>query len=263
MFEFVIVGLLAVIVVGFVAGVVVAPPDPAAAAGGLLPQFAGTDSVLLAASVLGATVMPHAIYAHSSLTRDRFRTRDSALTNARLLRATRWDVTVAMLIAGSVNLAMMLLAAANLQGIEGTDSLEGAHAAILQGLGPVIALLFVVGLLASGLASTAVGAYAGAEIMQGLLRIRVPLVTRRVVTLLPALGILALGVDPTVALVLSQVVLSFGIPFALVPLVWLTAKRSLLGEHANHPATTAAGIVASIALIALNGVLLALVAFGV
>ena len=167
-----------------------------------------------------------------------------------------------MIIAGTVNLCILLLAAANLAGVPGTDSLEGAYAALRDGLGPIIATLFAVGLLASGLASTAVGAYAGAEVMSGLLRIRVPLVVRRLVTLIPALLILGLGVDPTVALVLSQVVLSFGIPFALVPLVWLTARRGVLGAFRNRPATTILGIVSAGLLITLNLVLLWLVFTG-
>ncbi|WP_405219715.1 Nramp family divalent metal transporter [Agrococcus sp. Ld7] len=260
-FEFVIIGLLAVIVLGFIWGVVVAPPDPAGVVGGLVPRFEGTDSVLLAVSVLGATIMPHAIYAHSSLARDRFRDR-GGLTTVRLLRATRLDVSVAMLIAGGVNLAMMLLAAANLAGVEGTDTLEGAHAALGEALGPVVATMFAIGLLASGLASTSVGAYAGAEIMQGLLHMRIPLLTRRLVTLVPALIILGFGIDPTLALVLSQVVLSFGIPFALIPLVRLTADRSVMGEHVNGRWTTVAGVAAAVALSALNAVLLWLVITG-
>ena len=181
----------------------------------------------------------------------------------RLLRATKWDVSIAMLIAGTVNLCILLLAAANLAGVPGTDSLEGAYAALYAGLGPLVATLFAVGLLASGLASTSVGAYAGAEIMHGLLHIRVPLLARRLVTLIPALVILAIGFDPTVALVLSQVVLSFGIPFALVPLVALTAHRDILGGFRNRVWTTIAGIAASVFLIALNGVLLFLVLSGV
>lgn len=259
-FELVIIGLLAIIVVGFVAGVVVAPPDAASTVAGLVPRFADSGSVLLAASILGATVMPHAIYAHSSLARDRWSGASHGVR--RLLRATRWDVTIAMVIAGSVNLAMVLLAAANLAGVEGTDSLEVAHAALAASLGGVIATLFAVGLLASGLASTAVGAYAGAEIMQGLVHVRIPLVVRRLVTLVPALGILAFGVDATFALVLSQVVLSFGIPFALVPLLWLTARGDVLGQHRNRWWTTLLGAIAAAALIALNGVLLWLVLTG-
>ncbi|MFJ2534424.1 Nramp family divalent metal transporter [Microbacterium maritypicum] len=271
-FEFVIIGLMAIITIGFVAGVFVAPPDPAGVIGGMVPRFQDTGSVLLAASILGATIMPHAIYAHSSLARDRFgattshagdeavRTETSRIR--RLLTATRWDVSIAMVIAGSVNLCILLLAAANLAGVEGTDSLEGAHAALAAGLGPVVATFFAVGLLASGLASTSVGAYAGAEIMHGLLHVRIPLLVRRLVTLIPALVILGIGFDPTLALVLSQVVLSFGIPFALIPLVVLTAQRRTLGAWVNRQWTTAAGVLASVLLIALNGALLWLVLTG-
>ena len=320
-FEFVVIGLLAIIALGFTFGVLVAPPDPAGVVGGLVPRFEGTDSVLLAASILGATIMPHAIYAHSALARDRFapaptadrsprfvslrslddrdrrplselasrnaetkrpdpasgpeprplsdrRTPDPTLDELRgiptrrLLRATKWDVSIAMLIAGTVNLCILLLAAANLAGVPGTDSLEGAYTALYAGLGPLVATMFAVGLLASGLASTSVGAYAGAEIMHGLLHVRVPLLARRLVTLIPALVILALGFDPTAALVLSQVVLSFGIPFALVPLVALTANRDVLGVFRNRVWTTIAGVAASVFLIALNGVLLFLVLTG-
>ncbi|CAL4861056.1 Nramp family divalent metal transporter [Microbacterium sp. MM2322] len=272
-FEFVIIGLMAIIVLGFTYGVFIGPPDASGVVEGLLPRFDGTDSVLLAASILGATIMPHAIYAHSSLARDRFRpatgrtttdaaAADAAIDTCRVLRATRWDVTIALAIAGSVNLCILLLAAANLDGVPGTDSLEGAYAALQSGIGPVVATLFAVGLLASGLASSAVGAYAGAEIMQGLLRVRIPLLVRRLVTLVPALVILAVGVDPTFALILSQVILSFGIPFALIPLVALTAKADLLGGYRNRAWTTAAGILASIFLVALNGLLLWLTLFG-
>ncbi|WP_169583640.1 Nramp family divalent metal transporter [Microbacterium thalassium] len=280
-FEFVVIGLVVIIAIGFTYGVFVAPPDPAGIASGLMPRFEDSGSVLLAASILGATIMPHAIYAHSALARDRFApgkpvfgdetqgARTPApleelrgISTARLLRATKWDVTIAMLIAGTVNLCILLLAAANLAGVPGTDTLEGAYAALDAGLGPAVATLFAVGLLASGLASTSVGAYAGAEIMHGLLHIRVPLLARRLVTLIPALIILAAGVDPTLALVLSQVVLSFGIPFALIPLVALTAKRDVLGGFRNRAVTTVAGVAASVFLIALNAILLWLVLTG-
>ena len=313
-FEAVIIALLAIISIGFTVGLFIGPPDPAEAASELLHRFEGTRSVLLAASILVATVMPQAIYAHSALARDRFggdvsatpapattvpsrgriaETRHNHHENAasqqegrtsehpapdgpaaaplasrphlirRLLRATRLDVTIALVIAGTVNLAILLLGAANLPGVEGTDSLEGAHAALSAGLGPVIATLFAVGLLASGLASTSVGAYAGAEIMQGLLRIRLPLLARRLITLIPAIVILAVGFDPTQALVLSQVALSFGIPFALIPLVVLTTQRRTLGEHRNRWWTTALGWASSAFLIALNVVLLVLTFAGV
>jgi len=272
-FETVVIAMLLIIVVGFCAGIVASPPDAAAAVRGLVPQFDGTESVLLAASILGATVMPHAIYAHSSLVRDRFplpsadraapgRPPTSSSRARTLLRATRWDVTIALAIAGTVNLVMLLLAASSLAGVPGTDSLEGAYAAIRDGLGPVIATFFAVGLLASGLASTSVGAYAGSEIMSGLLHIRVPLLARRLVTLIPALVILAIGFDPTLALVLSQVVLSFGIPFALIPLVWLTARREVLGPFRNRMLTTVGGIAASVFLVVLNLVLIWLTVTG-
>lgn len=261
-FEGVIVSMMLIIVVGFCAGLVIAPPDAGSTLAGLVPRFAGTNSVLLAASILGATIMPHAIYVHSALSRDRFHTAVPGLTKRRLLWATRWDVTIAMAIAGTVNVALLLLAATNLQSVAGTDTLEGAYAALGSSLGPVIAALFAVGLLASGLASTSVGAYAGAEVMQGLLRVRMPILLRRVITLIPALLILGLGLDPTTALVLSQVVLSFGIPFALIPLVWLTAQRGLLGAYVNRWFTTAAGVVASALLIALNIGLLVLLGAG-
>lgn len=294
MFEFVIMGLLIIIATGFSVGVLFGPPDAAGVAAGLVPRFADAGSVLLAASILGATIMPHAIYAHSALARDRWagvadRSALSSLGDAaeasaaresfdsaadtnrwagprisipRLLRATRWDVSIAMAVAGTVNLCILLLAAANLAGIPGTNSLEGAYTAIGASLGPVVATLFAVGLLASGLASTSVGAYAGAEIMHGLLHVRIPLLTRRLVTLIPALVVLGIGFDPTLALVLSQVVLSFGIPFALIPLVIVTAQRSVLGKWANRWVTTALGVAASVFLVALNATLLWLVFTG-
>ncbi len=261
-FERVIIALMLIITVGFTAGVLFAPPDAGGVLAGMVPRFEGSNSVLLAASILGATIMPHAIYAHSSLTRDRFPEWQGIPATRRLLWATKWDVTIAMAIAGTVNLAILLLAASALQGVEGTDSLEGAYTALKDTLGPVIATLFAIGLLASGLASTSVGAYAGAEIMHGLIRVRVPLLIRRLITLVPALLILGVGFDPTQALVLSQVVLSFGIPFALIPLVWLTAQRGLLGTFTNRWFTTAAGVVCALALVALNLVLLVLIFTG-
>ena len=233
-FESVVIGLLAIISIGFLAGLFVNPPNAAGVVGGLVPLFDGPNSVLLAASMLGATVMPHAIYVHSALARDRHgkATGDGL---RRLLRTTKWDVVIALAIAGAVNLGMLLLAAANLRGVEGTDTIEGAHAAINETLGPVIGVIFAVGLLASGLASTSVGSYAGATIMAGLLHKQIPLFARRVITLIPALIILGFDIDPTWALVLSQVFLSFGIPFALVPLLRLTNDRGLMGESANRP----------------------------
>jgi manganese transport protein len=262
MFERVITGLLLIIAIGFLTSLFVAPPPVADAAAGLVPKFAGTESVLLAAAMLGATVMPHAVYLHSGLARDRHGHPEAGPLRRMLLRVTRWDVGMAMLIAGAVNLSMVLVAATNLQGQEGTDSIEGAHAAVQATLGPTVALLFAIGLLASGLASSSVGAYAGAMIMQGLLHRSIPLLLRRLITLIPALAILALGLDPSRALVLSQVVLSFGIPFALIPLVRLTSDRALMGEDTNHRVTTTLGWTVATLISLLNVVLIYLTVTG-
>ena len=261
-FEAVVISLLAVITVGFVAGVVVSPVDWGAAASGLVPRFRDSGSVLLAASMLGATVMPHAIYLHSALARDRHGTTSDPVRIRHLLRVTRLDVVLALVIAGSVNIAMLLLAAASLSGVAGTDTIEGAHAAIGIALGPVVATVFGVGLLASGLASTSVGAYAGATIMAGLLHVSVPLLVRRVVTLIPALIVLGVGFDPTLALVLSQVVLSIGIPFALIPLAVLTSRRSIMGAFANPLGLRIAAGVVSVLIVTLNITLLVLTVSG-
>ncbi|SDL35073.1 manganese transport protein [Arthrobacter sp. ov407] len=259
-FEFIIMFLLGIISIGFLAGLFISPPDTGAALAGLVPGFQGPDTVLLAASMLGATVMPHAIYVHSALSRDRHRPDEhlhvppSAI--ARLVRATRFDVVAALAIAGLVNIGMLLLAASTLGGEAGTNTIEGAHAAITANLGPIVGVIFAVGLLASGLASTSVGCYAGGTIMQGLLKIRIPVMARRVVTLIPAVVLLAVGFDPTWALVLSQVVLSFGIPFVLVPLVVLTSNKALMGRFADGMALRIAAIISVVLVVALNLVLL-------
>ena len=262
MFERVITGLLMVIAIGFLTSLFASPPPLADAAEGLIPRFDGAESILLAAAMLGATVMPHAVYLHSGLARDRHGHPAPGPERRTLLRITRWDVGIAMLVAGAVNLSMLLVAATNLQGVADTDSIEGAHAAVENTLGSTVALLFAIGLLASGLASSSVGAYAGAMIMQGLLRRSVPLLARRLITLLPALVILAIGIDPSRALVLSQVVLSFGIPFALIPLVRLTADRDLMGADANHRVTTLLGWAVAGLITALNVVLIYLTVWG-
>jgi manganese transport protein len=261
-FERVISGLLMVIAIGFLASLLVEPPAAGDVAAGLVPRFEGAESVLLATAMLGATVMPHAVYLHSGLARDRHGHPDAGPQRRRLLKITRLDVVLAMLVAGAVNLSMVLVAATNLQGRDNTDSIEGAHAAVRDTLGPTVALFFAVGLLASGLASTSVGAYAGAMIMQGLLRRSYPLLLRRLVTLIPALVILAIGVDPSRALVLSQVVLSFGIPFALIPLVRMTSDRTLMGDDTNHRLTTALGWSVAILISVLNVVLIYLTVTG-
>lgn len=262
LFEQVSSGLLLIIAIGFLASLFVEPPPAAEVAAGLLPRFDGTESLLLATAMLGATVMPHAVYLHSGLARDRHGNPDPGPLRRRLLRATRWDVGLAMLVAGAVNLAMLVVAATHLVGHDTAASIEGAHAAIYDALGPTIALFFAVGLLASGLASTSVGAYAGAMIMQGLLRVSVPLLWRRLVTLIPALVILASGLDPSRALVISQVVLSFGIPFALIPLIRLTSNHTLMGADSNRGLTSALGWIVTAVISLLNMVLIYLTVRG-
>ncbi|MDR2929672.1 MAG: Nramp family divalent metal transporter [Propionibacteriaceae bacterium] len=249
-FEHVIIGLLVVIAVGFVAGLWFVDVRWDQAVAGLVPGFEGSHSVLLAASMLGATVMPHAIYAHSSLEVDRHgQVDDDRLPQ--LLKGTRVETAVAMVFAGAVNIAMLILAAAALPGVSGTDTIIGAHDALQQQLGPVVGVLFAVGLLASGLASTSVGAYAGATIIDGLLNVRVPIIVMRLITLVPALVILAVGVDATWALVMSQVVLSVGIPFALIPLVWL-GRDAIMRRYRNTLALQIIAWLAVAVIVALN-----------
>ncbi len=260
-FETVVTGLLLIICIGFVAGLVVAPPPVADVAAGLIPRFDGLASVLLATGMLGATVMPHAVYLHSALTRDHFGRVEAGPRRARLLRATKVDVIAAMILAGSVNVAMLVLAAAALRGSGGhSDGQQGgtiddAHAAVTTSLGPVVGALFAIGLLASGLASTSVGCYAGSVIMQGLLRARVSLLVRRTVTLIPALVVLALGADPTSVLVISQVALSFGLPFVLIPLLRLTADPVLMGPDVTRRLVSRTGWAITAAIVVLNAVL--------
>ncbi|ROS57482.1 MULTISPECIES: Nramp family divalent metal transporter [Frigoribacterium] len=261
-FQTVVIALLAVLTLGFCAGLLFAPPSAGGMLAGLVPRFEDSTAVLLAASMLGATVMPHAVYLHSALTRDHHGVVAEGADRARVLKATRWDVVLALLVAGGVNIAMLVLAASTLSGQDGTDTIPGAQRAIAAALGPVIGVLFAVGLLASGLASTSIGAMAGAEIMKGLLHVQVPLMVRRVVTLIPALVLLATGISPTWLLVLSQVVLSFGIAFALVPLVVATSDRSLMGTGVNAVGTRIAGWVAVVVVVALNLVLIGLTVSG-
>jgi len=257
-FEVIVMTLLVIIAAGFLAPLLVSPFDLSGALAGLVPRMQNADMVLLAASMLGATVMPHAIYLHSALARDRHGYHPAAEIRRRLIRVTRWDVALALLLAGAVNIGMLLVAASSLAGTAGTDTIEGTHAAITAALGPAIGVVFALGLLASGLASTSVGSYAGAAIMSGLLHKRVPLLLRRLVTLIPALVVLAVGVEPTSALVLSQVLLSFGIPFALIPLIRLTGSAEVMGDNVDSPALRVASWTSALLIVALNVVLLGL-----
>ena len=257
-FERIVVGLLLIIPVGFFVGLFIQPPDAAGMVAGLVPQLRNADMVLLAAAMLGATVMPHVVYLHSALARDRHGKVEKAELQ-RLLKATKLDVGMAMLLAGTVNISMLLLAASALRGLPGTDSLEGIFTALNSQISPLVGGLFGLSLLVSGFASTAVGAHAGAVIMDGLLNRKISLLARRIITIIPAIVIVAIGVDPTRALIVSQVILSFGIPFALIPLLLASSSKQIMGDQANKPgviallgAITAVIIVLNISLIVLT-----------
>jgi manganese transport protein len=247
----------AVILVAFLLLTLRVPIDPGAAAAGLVPRFDGAHSLVLATGILGATVMPHAIYLHSALVPSTVRA-TTLRQRRRALKAQRIDVMAAMSLAGLVNMAMLVVAAGLFAGstLSGTATLEGAHAGFGTALDGSAALLFALALLASGFASAGVGTYAGQVIMQGFLRRQIPVLTRRSLTLLPALAVLALGVEPTWALVVSQVVLSFGIPFALVPLLLLTRRRDVMGELVNGRRTTVLAALVTAVIIGFNAVLL-------
>ncbi|WP_138735043.1 Nramp family divalent metal transporter [Modestobacter excelsi] len=259
-FERVITGLLLVIGGGFAYTLVGSGVDAGGVASGMVPTFAGTDSLVLATGILGATVMPHVIYVHSALTPGRY---GDAVTagrtkagRGRLLRAQRLDVLLAMGLAGLVNAAMLVIAAQLFTGDASITSLESVHAGLGAQLGGGAALAFALALLASGFAASSVGTHAGQVVMAGFLRRHVPVLARRLVTLAPALLVLGLGGDPTTALVWSQVVLCFGIPFALVPLLWLTSRTDLMGGWVNRPTTTLVGSLVAALIIVLNGYLL-------
>jgi manganese transport protein len=228
-----------------------------------VPGFGGTASILLATGIIGATVMPHVIYLHSALTQKRVVGRDDK-ERRRILGFERVDVVIALSLAGAVNLAMMIVAAALFHGsgLTGVDSIEGAYEGFKALVSDRAATVFGVALLASGFASSSVGTMAGQVVMQGFIRRRIPIFLRRTITLAPALIVLGVGLNPTDALVASQVVLSFGIPFALVPLLMLASRREVMGSLANPPwLTVVAGALAGL-IIALNAFLLWQIFFG-
>jgi len=262
-FELAIAGLLGIVLLGFLYDLLQVGADAGSVAGGLIPGFAGTDSVMLAVGILGATVMPHVVYLHSALTQNRIKPADERERRS-LLRFQRVDVVVAMGLAGLINLSMLIVAAQLFHGSgrTGVDSIEGAHAGLGALVGGGAALAFAVALLASGLSSSSVGTYAGQVVMQGFIARRIPLFLRRAFTMAPALVVLALGLDPSSTLVLSQVVLSFGIPFALVPLILLTRRKDLMGDYVNRRATTAVASVVAAMIICLNAFLLYQTFFG-
>ena len=262
--EAVIVGFLGIVIAAFVFEVTQSNPDPKGIAEGLfIPGFSGTESVLLATGILGATVMPHVVYLHSALTQSRVVGRSNA-ERKQILRFERIDVIIAMTLAGLVNMSMVIVAAGlfNAGGLVDIDSIEGAYEGLKMTVSDNAATIFGIALLASGLASTSVGTMAGQVVMQGFIRRRIPLTLRRAITLAPALVVLAIGVDPTRALVVSQVVLSFGIPFALIPLLIIARRREVMGALVNPAWLTAIAWVLAAMIIALNLFLLHQLFFG-
>ena len=262
-FELAIAGFLAIVCLGFLYDLTQVSVDRSAFFSGFVPGFDGTDSVMLAVGILGATVMPHVVYLHGALVQRRVPARDDEERRS-LLRFQRLDVVIAMGLAGVINLTMLVVAASlfHTSGNADIDSIEGAYDGFERLIGGGAALAFAVALLASGLSSSSVGTYAGQVVMQGFINRRIPLFLRRLVTMLPALIVLAIGVDATDALVASQVVLSFGIPFALVPMILLTRRGDVMGVFVNRRGTTiVAGIVATL-IILLNLFLLQQTFFG-
>lgn len=256
--EAVITAFVGVIAVCYLAETILDKPDwMQVVQGAFHPQFKGRESILLAAGILGATVMPHVIFLHSALTQGRVFVKDPLLKK-RLFRFQLVDVTVAMGLAGLINAAMLIMAASTFHrtGLTSVGSLEEAHKTLEPLLGAAASWFFAVSLLASGLSSSSVGTLAGQVIMQGFLKRHIPVWLRRLVTMVPTLVVIAMGLDPTRTLVISQVILSFGLPFAVVPLVQFTRRRDIMGEMVNKPVTTAVAWVVAAAIIALNGYLL-------
>jgi manganese transport protein len=262
-FELAITALLGIILLGFLYETLRIGPSAHASLRGLLPGLSGGGAVYLAVGIIGATVMPHVIYLHSALTSGRMPVQNERERRG-VLRFELVDVIVALGIAGVVNMAMLAVAAKlfHTPALSGLSTIGQAHEALAAKVGGGAALAFAVALLASGASSSSVGTYAGQVVMGGFINVRIPLLLRRAVTMAPALVVLAIGVNPTSALVLSQVVLSFGIPFALIPLVMLTARRDVMGAHANGALTTSAAWLCAAVISALNVYLIVQQLFG-
>jgi manganese transport protein len=252
--EAVIAGLIGVIVAAFALQVFMAEPSASGIAHGFIPGFQGKESVLLAVGILGATVMPHVIYLHSALTQHRL-VGATEEAKRRIYRFELVDVLIAMSLAGVINMCMLITAASvfHSRGLTNVgDDLTQVYDSLGTYLGHSSSLLFGIALLASGLSSSSVGTMAGQVVMQGFINRRIPLFLRRLITMVPALLIIAVGVNPSKALVISQVILSFGIPFALVPLILFCRNRALMGVLVNRSATTVAAVIVSTVIISLN-----------
>jgi manganese transport protein len=262
-FELAISALLGIIFAGFLYETLRIGPSVHSSLRGLVPSLQGTGSIYLAVGIVGATVMPHVIYLHSALTNKRMILRNDQ-ERGRVLRFERIDVVIALGLAGLVNLAMLAAAAKlfHTPALSGLSSIQEAHTQFARLAGGGVALAFAVALLASGVSSSSVGTYAGQIVMAGFVNIRIPVFARRAITMVPALVVLATGVSATSALVLSQVVLSFGIPLALVPLVLLTSNREVMGIHVNRRLTTTAAWSCAVVISGLNVFLLYQQLFG-
>ena len=255
-FETVILGFLGIILCGFLYDTLHIGFDASDAAKGFVPGFEGTDSLLLAVGILGATVMPHVIYLHSALTQKRIPLHTDE-DRRLMLRFNRIDVTIAMGLAGIVNMSMLVIVASLFasRGLD-IDTIDGAYAGFEQYAGNGTAIAFALALLASGLASSSVGTFAGQVVMEGFIQRRIPIILRRGITMAPALVVLAIGVNPTDALVYSQVVLSFGIPFALIPVIVLTRRADIMGALVNRRITTVGASGVAAIIVALNAFLI-------
>ncbi len=252
-FELAITGLLGIIFAGFLYETFKIGPSASGSLHGLIPGLHGSTSLYLAVGIIGATVMPHVIYLHSALTQDRMPVRDDH-ERKRVLRFEGLDVIIALGLAGLVNMAMLAVAAKlfHTPGLSGLSSIPQAHLELGRLVGGTAALAFAVALLASGASSSSVGTYAGQVVMSGFINFQIPLALRRAITMTPALIVLAAGMNPTSVLVLSQVVLSFGIPLALVPLVLLTGRRRVMGAFANRGLTSLLAWACAIVITLLN-----------
>jgi manganese transport protein len=262
--EAVITSLVAVVAVSYLIETFLDKPDWGLVAfHTFVPQFQGTESILLATGILGATVMPHALYLHSALTQDRI-VANNPKQQQTLFRFELVDVFIAMGLASIINMAMLIMAASTFyyNGLTHIGTIEEAHLTLEPLLGGAASLVFGISLLASGLSSSSVGTMAGQVIMQGFMRRHIPAWLRRLVTILPSLIVIGLGFDPTRTLVISQVVLSFGLPFAVIPLVMFTSNKKLMGVLVNKRITTIAASVVAALIIALNLFLLYQIFFG-
>ena len=256
--------MIGIVAVSYLIEIFLVKPEPAQIVSSLfIPRFGNREGVLLAAGILGATVMPHVIFLHSALTQGRIIVKDIDKLK-RLFHFEVIDVAIAMSIAGAVNAAMLIMAASTFyaQGLREIGTLEEAYRTLSPILGPAAGNIFAIALIAAGLSSSAVGTMSGQVVMQGFIHFRIPLWIRRLVTVLPSLVVLSAGLDPTRTLVISQVVLSFGLPFAVIPLVLFTANRKIMGPLVNRPLTSFLAGITTILILALNLYLLYSMAAG-